>query len=191
MKRYWRCSRGCRWLLTFLLLNQENGVNNERSQSTQSVRHSKRTHRMWPHLKKKTEVRRGGGGGGGGGGGFSRIARSWQSSVQVHAWISDTVTDQRCRLHSDIMDIYVPVFRSSPCLKWCPTQGDFTPPDYLPCYFRKSSIICSSCFWRKPSQPWPQRRYEFVILADASASRQRVIFVFHFEGECTSQHVRK
>ena len=36
---------------TFLLLNQEHGVNNERSQSIQSVRHSKRTHRMWPRRK--------------------------------------------------------------------------------------------------------------------------------------------
>ena len=50
-KRYRRCSRGCRWLFTFLLCNQEHGVNNERSQSIQSVLHSKRTHRMWPHQK--------------------------------------------------------------------------------------------------------------------------------------------
>ena len=34
--------------LTFLLHNQEHGVNNERSQLMQSVRHSKWTHRMWP-----------------------------------------------------------------------------------------------------------------------------------------------
>ena len=34
-----------------LLLNQEHGVNNERSQSIHSVSHSKRTHRMWLHQK--------------------------------------------------------------------------------------------------------------------------------------------
>ena len=38
----------------FLLLNQEHGVNNERSQSIQSVRHSKRTHRMWPRQKDRS-----------------------------------------------------------------------------------------------------------------------------------------
>ena len=39
---------------TFLLLNQEHGVNNQRSQSIQSVRHSKRTHRMWPRQKDRS-----------------------------------------------------------------------------------------------------------------------------------------
>ena len=34
--------------ITFVL-NQEHGVNKERWQSIQSFRHSKRTHRMWPH----------------------------------------------------------------------------------------------------------------------------------------------
>ena len=33
------------------LPNQEHGVNNERSQSIQSARHSKRTHHMWLHHK--------------------------------------------------------------------------------------------------------------------------------------------
>ena len=28
----------------------------------------------------------------------------------------------RC-LHSKIMDLYMPVYRSSPCLKWCPIAG--------------------------------------------------------------------
>ena len=41
---------------TFLLLNQERGVSNERLQSIQSVRHSKRTHRMWRHQKKNVKV---------------------------------------------------------------------------------------------------------------------------------------
>ena len=39
------------FFFTFLLLNQEHGVNNERYQSIQSVRHSKRTHRLWPREK--------------------------------------------------------------------------------------------------------------------------------------------
>ena len=39
------------FVFTFHLLNQEHGVNNERSQSIQSVRHSKQTHRMWPCQK--------------------------------------------------------------------------------------------------------------------------------------------
>ena len=39
---------------TFLLLNQQHGVNNERSQSIQSVCHSKRTHRMWPRQKDRS-----------------------------------------------------------------------------------------------------------------------------------------
>ena len=33
-------------VFTFLFLNQEHGVNNERSQTIQLVRHSKRTHCM-------------------------------------------------------------------------------------------------------------------------------------------------
>ena len=40
------------FFLTFLLLNQEHSVNNKRSQSIQSVRHSKQTPHMWPHQKK-------------------------------------------------------------------------------------------------------------------------------------------
>ena len=84
MKRYRRCSRGYRWLFTFLLLNQEHGVNNERSQSIQSVRHSKRTHRMWP-LQKDSST------------------RSWQTSIYVHAWRSDTVTDQRFSTAASIL----------------------------------------------------------------------------------------
>ena len=39
--------------ITFVL-NQEHGVNNERSQSIQSFRHSKRTHRMWPRQKDRS-----------------------------------------------------------------------------------------------------------------------------------------
>ena len=65
-------------IFTFLL-NQEHGVNNKRSQSIQSVLHSKRTYRMWPHQKdrstrekKKRKKRKKC---------FSRIARSWQSSI--------------------------------------------------------------------------------------------------------------
>ena len=42
------------FFFTFLHLNQEHGVNNERSQSIQSVRHSKRTHRMWPRQKDRS-----------------------------------------------------------------------------------------------------------------------------------------
>ena len=62
---------------TFLLLNQEHGVNNECSQSIQSVRHSKRTLRMWPRQKdrstwekkeKKKEV-------------FLARSAIWQSSI--------------------------------------------------------------------------------------------------------------
>ena len=34
--------------LFIILINQEHGVNNERLQSIQSIRHSKRTHRMLP-----------------------------------------------------------------------------------------------------------------------------------------------
>ena len=41
---------------TFLLLNQEHGINNERSQSIRSVRHSKRTHTACGPAK-KTVVR--------------------------------------------------------------------------------------------------------------------------------------
>ena len=48
------------FFFTFLLLNQEHGVNKERSQSIQSVRHSKRTHRMWPRRKDRS-TRKGGG----------------------------------------------------------------------------------------------------------------------------------
>ena len=65
--------------LTFLLLIQEHGVNNERLLLIQSVRHSKRTHSMWSHPKdcsarknkeenKKQFFFS-----------FSGIARSWQS----------------------------------------------------------------------------------------------------------------
>ena len=57
-----------------------------------------------------------------------------------HSYLSANFTSLfDCRLHYEIMDIYMPVYRSSPCLKWCPSQGDFTLPDYLPCYFHKSS----------------------------------------------------
>ena len=58
MKRYRRCSRGYRWLFIFLLLNLEHGVNNECSQSIQSVRHTKRTHHMWPHQKDRSMRKR-------------------------------------------------------------------------------------------------------------------------------------
>ena len=49
---------------------------------------------------------------------FSRIESSWQSSICntgpcLKVWY--------CRLHSEIMDLHMPVYRSSPCLKWCPT----------------------------------------------------------------------
>ena len=57
---------------TFLLLNQEHGLNNERSQSIQSVLHSKRTHRMWPRQKDPSMQKKEGwgvGGRGEGGGG--------------------------------------------------------------------------------------------------------------------------
>ena len=71
---------------------------------------------------------------------------------EVHARLrSDILTDQSLLFGGDwtepiilsekVMDLYMPVYRSSPCLKWCPTQGDFTLPDYLPCYFRKSSYL--------------------------------------------------
>ena len=56
---------------------------------------------------------------------FSRIARLWQSSIQVHAWRSETVTDQRFSTAASLLkswtNIYMPVYRSSPCLEWCPT----------------------------------------------------------------------
>ena len=42
------------FVFTFFLLNQEHGVNNKRSQSIQSVCHSKRTHRMWPRQKDRS-----------------------------------------------------------------------------------------------------------------------------------------
>ena len=97
MKRYRRCSRGYRWFFTFLFLNQEHGVNNERLQSIQSVRHFKR---MWPHQKDRSAQKR-----------------------SMLEGLSVSVTDQR--LYSEIMDLYMPVYRSSPCLKWCPTFRGF------------------------------------------------------------------
>ena len=139
MKRYRRRSRGYPWLFTFLLLNQERGVHNERSQSIQTVRHSKRTHHMWPHQKdlstrkekkKKPEV---------------FFAHSAQLAVLyigpcIKVWYRHISSLFDCRLHSEIMDIYMPVYKLSQCLKRRLTQGDFTLPDYLPCYFRKSSF---------------------------------------------------
>ena len=56
---------------TCLLLNQEHGVNNERSQSIQSVRHSKRTPDV-AHSKRPWCAKRAC---------FSRKARSWQSNT--------------------------------------------------------------------------------------------------------------
>ena len=43
----------CFFTFKFLLLNQIHGVNNERSQSIQSVRHSKRQVRMWKRKKER------------------------------------------------------------------------------------------------------------------------------------------
>ena len=123
MKCYWRCSRGY-WRLfilflffTFLLLNQEHGVNKERSQSIQSVRHSKRTHRMWPRQKdrstrkkeekkeKKEEKKV-----------FLLHSAIWLSSiVQVHAWRSDTVTDHRL---STALHFGGPFWNYGPILYW-------------------------------------------------------------------------
>ena len=40
--------------LTFLLLNQEHGVNNDRSQLIQSVHHSKQKKCMWPRQKDRS-----------------------------------------------------------------------------------------------------------------------------------------
>ena len=108
MKRYRRCSRGYRWFflniyLTFVL-NQEHGVNNERSQSIQSFRHFKRTHRMWPHQKDRSargEKKKC----------FSHIARSWQSSIYIgpclKVWYCHRPELFDCRLHSEIMDLYI------------------------------------------------------------------------------------
>ena len=76
-----------------LLLNQEHGINNERSQSIQSVRHSRRTHRMWPHQKDRNarEKRRRK---------KAFLAHSAQLVyiyiyIYISAWRSDTVTDAR------------------------------------------------------------------------------------------------
>ena len=44
---------------SFLLLNQEHDVNNERLQSIQPVCHSKRTHRIWPIHKERSARKRG------------------------------------------------------------------------------------------------------------------------------------
>ena len=63
-----------------------------------------------------------------------------------------------CCLHSEIMDLYIymPVCRSSPCLKWCPTLKGLHSPGVrkhcqmiLSCYFWKWSILKGSsmlCF---------------------------------------------
>ena len=49
---------------------------------------------------------------------FSRVLQQ-----SICPWRSDTVTDQR--FSTEIMDQYrhTPVYRSSPCLEWCPTAG--------------------------------------------------------------------
>ena len=97
------------FFFTFLLLNQEHGVNNERSQSIQSVRHSRWTHRMWPRQKdrstrkkrrRKKEV---------------FLAHSAHLAVQysigpcLKVWYCQCHRPALfdCRLHSEIMDLYI------------------------------------------------------------------------------------
>ena len=110
MKRYWRCSRSYQWLKK---QQQQNGVNNKRSQSIQSVRHSKQTPHMWPHQKKRST--RGWGGVGGGGGLF--VAYSAHLAVQnsigpcPSVWYCNRPALFDCRLHSEIMDLCMPVVR--------------------------------------------------------------------------------
>ena len=95
---------------TFLLLNQEHSVNNERYQSIQSVRHSKRTHRMWPHQKdrstrkrrkkKKKKV-------------FlahsAHLAVLYSIGPCLKVWYCHRPVIFDCHLHSEIMDLYMPV----------------------------------------------------------------------------------
>ena len=94
---------------TFLLLNQEHGVNNERSQSIQSVIHSKLTHLMWPSQKDRSmrkEKRR-----------RKKVflAHSVHLSVQysigpsLKVWYCQRPALFDCHLHSEIMDLYMPV----------------------------------------------------------------------------------
>jgi len=52
---------------------------------------------------------------------------SWQSSIYIYigpclkVWYNHKPALFTCCLHSEIMDLYMPLYRSSPCLKWSPT----------------------------------------------------------------------
>ena len=83
------------FIFTFLLLNQEHSVNNECSQSIQSVRHSKQTHHMWPRQKDHSmwkEKRR-----------KRKVFLAHSAPLAVHTWRSDTVTDQRFSTAASIL----------------------------------------------------------------------------------------
>ena len=96
-----RCSRGYRWFFyfTFLLLNQEHSVNNERWQSIQTVRHSKQTHCMWPRQKDRSTQKK-------------RIASSTERHLAVQysrgpclkVWYGHRPALFDCHLHSEIME---------------------------------------------------------------------------------------
>ena len=94
----WQCSSGYQWLFTFLLLNQECGVNNECSQSIQSVCHSKQTHRMWPlsHQKDHSAWEK------------VFLSHSAQLAVQyicLKVWYCHRPVLFDCHLLSEIMDL--------------------------------------------------------------------------------------
>ena len=97
------------YFFTVLLLNQEHGGNNERSQSIQSVLHSKRTHCMWPRQKdrstrkkrrrKKVFLAQ------------RHLAVRYSTGPCLKVWYFHRPAHFDFRLHSKIMDLYMLVVR--------------------------------------------------------------------------------
>ena len=91
---------------------------------------------MWPHQKDRST--RGKKKKRGGGGVLAHSAVRQSNIVQVHAWRSGTVADQRFSTAASILKSWTSIYIA--CLEWRPNAGALPFPDYLPCYSRKSSI---------------------------------------------------
>ena len=152
------------------LLNQEHGVNNERSQSIQSVSHSKRTHRMWPRQKDFSTRR--------------KKEEKSVSSAQRHlaaqhsigpclkVWCCHRPALFESRLHSEVMDLYMSVVRvwNDVLLQGLHSSG--LSPLLFP------EIVYSSCDALRLTGPYNRKTnsFWFLFILIASVCETRSIF---------------
>ena len=118
----------------------------------------------------------------GGGGGGVLLAHSAQLAVQysigpcLKVWYCYRPALFDCRLHSEIMDqyiyIYMTVYRTSPCLEWCPTAGASLFWIISPVISRNRLLALEICNPSTTAKTW---------VADSNSWATTVITTVNFE----------